>query len=64
MKKIYQKPSMKVAKIAPTHALLTGSPTVTSIDGNAGIGYGGGGSGPVSAAAGTAGTTKNRSFIY
>lgn len=43
-KKIYNKPTMEVVEIKATQQLLAGS--VKTIDGNAGIGFGGGGSGP------------------
>jgi hypothetical protein len=43
-KKIYDKPMMEVVNTKTTQQLLMGS--VTDIDGNADIGYGGGGSGP------------------
>ena len=48
-KKDYQKPAMRVVKIAMTSIICT-SGNVTDVDGgDTGIGYGGGGSGPAHA---------------
>ena len=46
MKKIYSKPTMKVVRIQQTHIICA---SVTGTDGNAGLNYGGGGSGPANA---------------
>lgn len=43
-KKAYQKPAMQVVNINSRQQLLSSSP-VTSVSGNAGFDYGGGGSG-------------------
>ena len=46
MKKNYQEPVLHVAKLQYRCSLLDSSPaSVNSVDGNAGIGYGGGGNG-------------------
>ena len=49
MKRVYQKPVLRVVKIQQTHIICASDP-VRSVDGgDTGIGYGGGGSGPARA---------------
>ena len=48
MKKIYEKPAMRVVQLQHQCSILTGS-DITSTEGNAGLNYRGGGSGPARA---------------
>lgn len=45
MKRVYSKPEIKVNTFMVENDLLTGSNEVTTVDGNSGTGYGGGGDG-------------------
>ena len=48
MKRVYQKPVLRVVKIQQTHIICASDP-VTSVSGNADVDYGGGGFGPARA---------------
>ena len=53
MKKIYQKPSMRIVAIRQQHAILLGSEEITSVSSNAGFN---------ATVSGSNGTARSRSF--
>jgi len=46
MKRVYQKPALRAVKIQQTHIICT---SLNNVTGNAGLNYGGSGSGPARA---------------